>query len=64
MNKNHDKKTGRLAPKVSPDQMKELVRLIRGDSPQAVYTYLESMGLEERSKWKYFDRAIAEARGN
>lgn len=64
MNKNQDKKTGKLAPKVSDEQMKELVELMRGTSPQKVYLFLDSLGLEERSKWRYFDKAFSIARGN
>jgi hypothetical protein len=59
-----DKKTGRATPKYTQKQFNKLVELMRSGSPNEVYLYLDSLFTDERTKWRLFDKAFAEAKGN
>jgi len=57
-----DKQTGRILPVYTPEQFSFLVNLIRFGKPEDVYTYLDKMAKDERTKWNTLKKAMKKAR--
>lgn len=57
-----DLKTGKIVPNYSDERFNFLVNIIRFGNPEDVYSLIDGMATDERTKWRILDKAMQKAR--